>query len=37
MLEEPAFHRIKFPTSMAFLSLDNILVLEKSEGIVKRE
>src|SRR5688500_20294460 len=33
---EPIFHRIKFPTSMAFLGPDDILVLEKNDGTVRR-
>ena len=28
---EPIFHGIKFPTSMAFLGPDDILVLEKND------
>ena len=30
------FEGLKFPTSMAFLGPDDILVLEKNEGTVKR-
>jgi aldose sugar dehydrogenase len=33
---EVVFKGIKFPTSMAFLSANDILVLEKNEGTVKR-
>jgi aldose sugar dehydrogenase len=33
---ELVFSGINFPSSMAFLSPDNILVLEKNEGTVKR-
>ena len=33
---EPIFHGIKFPTSMAFLGPDDILVLEKNDGTVRR-
>ena len=33
---EPVFHGIKFPTSMAFLGPDDILVLEKNDGTVRR-
>jgi glucose/arabinose dehydrogenase len=33
---EIVFSGIKFPTSMAFLAKDDILVLEKNEGTVKR-
>src|SRR6266498_861990 len=33
---EPVFTGINFPTSMAFLGNDDILVLEKNEGTVKR-
>jgi hypothetical protein len=33
---ESVFHGIKFPTSMAFLGPDDILVLEKNDGTVRR-
>ena len=33
---EPVFHGIKFPSSMAFLGPDDILVLEKNDGTVRR-
>jgi len=33
---EPVFTGIKFPTSMAFLGPDDILVLEKNQGTVRR-
>ncbi|MDQ4101181.1 MAG: PQQ-dependent sugar dehydrogenase [Thermoproteota archaeon] len=33
---EPVFHGIRFPTSMAFLGPDDILVLEKNDGTVRR-
>jgi aldose sugar dehydrogenase len=33
---EPVFTGINFPTSMAFLGNDDILVLEKNEGTVRR-
>jgi aldose sugar dehydrogenase len=33
---EPIFEGINFPTSMAFLDPDDILILEKSKGTVKR-
>jgi aldose sugar dehydrogenase len=33
---EPIFEGVDFPTSMAFLDSDDILILEKSKGTVKR-
>jgi aldose sugar dehydrogenase len=33
---EPMFEGVDFPTSMAFLDSDDILILEKSKGTVKR-
>ena len=33
---EPIFEGVDFPTSMAFLGPDDILILEKSKGTVKR-
>jgi glucose/arabinose dehydrogenase len=33
---EPIFNGLKFPTSMAFLGPDDILVLEKNDGTVRR-
>ena len=33
---EPIFEGVNFPTSMAFLDSDDILILEKSKGTVKR-
>jgi glucose/arabinose dehydrogenase len=33
---EPIFEGVDFPTSMAFLDPDDILILEKSKGTVKR-
>ena len=33
---EPVFEGVDFPTSMAFLGPDDILILEKSHGTVKR-
>jgi glucose/arabinose dehydrogenase len=33
---DPVFHGIKFPTSMTFLGPDDILVLEKNDGTVRR-
>jgi hypothetical protein len=33
---ESVFHGIKFPTSMAFLGPDDILVLEMNDGTVRR-
>src|ERR671911_2349990 len=36
MTVQVVFEGLKFPTSMAFLGPDDILVLEKNEGTVKR-
>lgn len=36
MTVQVVFEGLKFPTSMAFLGADDILVLEKNEGTVKR-
>lgn len=36
LTSEIVFSGIKFPTSMAFLAKDDILILEKNEGTVKR-
>jgi aldose sugar dehydrogenase len=33
---QPIFHGLEFPTSMAFLGPDDILVLEKNDGTVRR-
>jgi hypothetical protein len=33
---EIVYKGLKFPTSMAFLAVNDILVLEKNEGMIKR-